>query len=160
MLMSTAYLARWSGPIGTSDDPYDPHSGTSSPDLPVQKHVQDIYFIPARGGPSDNDNIKWALTTYGAVHCDLHMNHQEVAYNPTLHTYYYTGTEKPNHDVTIVGWDDNFDKSKFSTTPPGDGAFIVKNSWGTDWGGTTTFMSPTTTLSSACRPEEAQVRSM
>jgi hypothetical protein len=42
-----------------------------------------------------------------------------------------------DHAVTIVGWNDSFSKNNFSTTPPGDGAFIIKNSWGTtsaDWG--------------------------
>jgi hypothetical protein len=39
--------------------------------------------------------------------------------------------------VTIVGWNDSFSRNNFSTIPPGDGAFIIKNSWGTtaaDWG--------------------------
>ena len=40
----------------------------------------------------------------------------------------------PDHLVCIVGWDDNFSKDKFLTPPPGDGAWIVKNSWGKDYG--------------------------
>lgn len=40
--------------------------------------------------------------------------------------------ESTNHVVTIVGWDDNFSKKNFFETPPGDGAWIVKNSWGSD----------------------------
>jgi PKD repeat protein len=39
-----------------------------------------------------------------------------------------------NHAVTIVGWDDTYSSRKFLTAPPGDGAFIVKNSWGTSFG--------------------------
>jgi len=34
----------------------------------------------------------------------------------------------------VVGWDDNFAASNFSTAPPGNGAFLIKNSWGTGWG--------------------------
>ena len=34
----------------------------------------------------------------------------------------------------IVGWDDNYPASNFKQTPPGNGAFIIKNSWGTGWG--------------------------
>lgn len=39
-----------------------------------------------------------------------------------------------NHAVCLVGWDDNFSADNFTAlglpTPPGDGAWIMKNSWG------------------------------
>ena len=38
------------------------------------------------------------------------------------------------HAVTIVGWDDTYSKNNFKITPPGNGAWIVKNSWGGNWG--------------------------
>lgn len=38
------------------------------------------------------------------------------------------------HAVAIVGWDDNYDRSNFNLTPPGNGIWIIKNSWGPDWG--------------------------
>ena len=40
----------------------------------------------------------------------------------------------PNHAVGIVGWDDNYSRYNFTTIPPANGAFIVKNSWGTGFG--------------------------
>ena len=48
--------------------------------------------------------------------------------------YYNKGSEF-NHEVVIVGWDDTFSKDRFVLTGPlsEDGAWIVKNSWGTDW---------------------------
>ncbi len=39
-----------------------------------------------------------------------------------------------NHVVSIVGWDDNYSKDNFNEghRPPGDGAWIAKNSWGSE----------------------------
>ncbi len=134
---STAYLARWSGPVTEADDPYNPSSGISPSHLPVQKHVQAVYFLPNRGGPLDNNNIKWALTNYGGVVSHMGMD-KNAYYDATHYTYYYSGPDTlEGHSVTIVGWDDTFDKNLFSASsgvPPGNGAFIVKNSWGSQWG--------------------------
>lgn len=50
------------------------------------------------------------------------------------HLNYYDGDKYADHEITIVGWDDNYSKDNFSVTPPGNGAFLVKNSWDVDWG--------------------------
>ena len=57
-----------------------------------------------------------------------------TAFNAATDAYCYTGTADPDHAVDIVGWDDDYSASNFSTPPPGNGAFIVRNSWGTHWG--------------------------
>jgi len=52
--------------------------------------------------------------------------------------YTYNENESANHSVCIVGYDDKYSKSKFikydkqghRVLPPANGAFIVKNSWG------------------------------
>ena len=43
--------------------------------------------------------------------------------------------EIANHEVCIVGWDDTYSRDKFKdgTGPQRDGAWIVKNSWGTGY---------------------------
>lgn len=51
--------------------------------------------------------------------------------NPTF-AHYTWEPKGANHAVCIVGWDDNYSRSNFleGHQPPGDGAWIVKNSWG------------------------------
>ncbi len=138
-LMSTAYLARWSGPVNEADAPYpggDVHSAKSNTQnmLTTQKHTQEVYFLP-RASATDNNNIKWALTTKGAVGIGLQWD--DTYYGSSPATYYNPSTSGTGHAVTIVGWDDNYPSSNFhgyAGAPPGNGAFIVKNSWGTAWG--------------------------
>ena len=130
--MSTAYLARWSGPINEADDPYNPISGISPTGLIPVKHVQDVIFIPVRMGPLDNDSIKQAVMTYGAVYTTYY--HSNSYYNSSTASYYFNGSSISNHAVCIVGWDDNYPAGKFLTPPPDNGAFLIRNSWGTYWG--------------------------
>jgi len=69
---------------------------------------------------------------YGAVYTDMVWD--DSSYNSTNKTYYNPGNTGGGHAVAIVGWDDNFEAAKFSSAPEGNGAFIVKNSWGGQWG--------------------------
>jgi C1A family cysteine protease len=127
--MSTAYLVRWSGPINESSDPYSPSSSSYSPTgLPPVKHVQDVLYIPNRANSLDNSNIKSAIMEYGGVSTSFFWN--SGYYSSGSYTYYYPGTTSANHGVTIVGWDDN----KVVSGAPGNGAFLIKNSWGAGWG--------------------------
>lgn len=131
-LIATAYLSHWNGPVNELQDPYSDSSTYSPTGLPVQKHVQEALFPPGRTGPLDNEILKRALLDYGAVYST--MSYNSVYYQEKNHTYRYTGSQSVNHAVTIVGWNDSFDRNSFAQVPPGDGAFIVKNSWGDTWG--------------------------
>ncbi|MHB0937839.1 MAG: lectin like domain-containing protein [Armatimonadota bacterium] len=130
--MVTAYLARWSGPVYESDDPYNPSTTTSPAGLVARKHLQNVIYLPDRTGPTDNNAIKQAVMTYGAVMTLYYANSNY--FKPETHGYYNPDTTSVNHAVAIVGWNDNFSAANFINTPPGNGAFIVKNSWGSAWG--------------------------
>jgi len=132
--MSTAYLARWSGPIAEADDPYDPNSTTSPLGLSPVRHVQNVMMLPERPGSLDTADIKRALIDYGALVGSMCWVEDTAYYRVSTAAYCYTGSAASNHDVTIAGWDDAFPASNFSTPPHGNGAWIVKNSWGTAWG--------------------------
>ena len=129
--MSQAYLARWDGPLRESEAPYPYAANPQAADGP-SKHVQEVVLLPRRSSYTDNDAIKDFLTTYGALYFAFYYN--GTYYNAATHSYYNPSTASGNHAVAVVGWDDHYDKNNFPTVPPGNGAFIAKNSWGTDWG--------------------------
>ena len=131
--MSIAYLAAWQGPVYEEDDPYG--DGKTNPDLTAVKHLEEALVINDR----DFDTLKSAIFRYGALETSLYsqMDYADsisAYYSEDNASYYYDGEEVPNHDVVVVGWDDNYPKEKFTKMPEGDGAFICKNSWGEEFG--------------------------
>jgi C1A family cysteine protease len=135
--MAVAYFARWAGPVDESADPYDHRAGANG----TRQHVQGVVMIPGREGPADNELIKQLVTDNGALSVGMYMDLNEV--NPVedageVYTTYYSPQRRDeNHGVDVVGWDDSFPASRFQGSdgaPPGDGAFLVRNSWGTDFG--------------------------
>jgi len=129
--MTTAYLARWDGPLAESDVPYPYGDGFEAGvhSFSPPKHVQQIVFLPNRSGFLDNDTIKYFVMTYGAVNVSYY--HSSTYMDVTDTNYYCSTTSGTNHSVAVVGWDDNYDKNNFKTIPPGNGAFLIRNSWGT-----------------------------
>jgi len=76
---------------------------------------------------------------YGGVQSSLYTNmvgatSKSQYYNKNNSAYCYIGTQKPNHDVVIIGWDDSYPKENFNDVPDSDGAFICQNSWGEKFG--------------------------
>jgi len=130
--LAAAYFTRWDGPVLERSDPY-PRKGRSPEGLKPVLHVKDILFLPDRTGPLDNDALKWAVSTVGGVSCAM-------AFDPARldsRSWGYRSTARGlflDHYVTVIGWDDGFPARWFLSEPPGDGAFLIKNSWGEDWG--------------------------
>ncbi len=134
-LMTSAYLTSWAGPMNNMDDMWNPKLYTSQIGLPIQKHVQNITYPALRANSTDNQEIKAAIMSYGGVGTSIYIDSNNTTiYNKKTHSCYYNGTLDSYHAVTIVGWNDSYSRYNFSTTPPGDGAFIIKNSWGPQWG--------------------------
>lgn len=129
--MTTAYLVRWSGPTDENNVPYG-SIWVPSPSYPLAKHVQQVIFLPDREGIWDNNTIKYFVMNYGAV--DFAYYWEFESFNDATDAIYTPGNGGQNHRLAIVGWDDNYPASRFSFTPPGNGAFIARNSWGAGWG--------------------------
>ena len=123
--MAVGYLTSWLGPANESDDEYSPKSLLSSL-LNTSVHIQNIVFL-TRDNYTDNDAIKKAIMDYGAVSTSVYWSSSNIKDGKN---YYFNGTTGANHAVAIVGWDDNYAASNFKTAPPGNGAWIIKNSHG------------------------------
>ncbi|MBR3832940.1 MAG: hypothetical protein IKJ73_01340 [Lachnospiraceae bacterium] len=131
--MSIAYLAAWQGPVYEADDPYGDEE--SNENLDAVKHLEEALIINEK----DMEVLKSAIFRYGAVETSVYTQMEYVDsespyYSKENASYYYDGEELPNHDVVVVGWDDNYAKENFTNIPEGDGAFICKNSWGDGFG--------------------------
>ena len=126
--MAIAYFLRWDGPVDENDDYYSAYSTIPSYGLTPLKHVQGVMFLPIRFGYLDNDQIKYAIMKYGGLYTSVYGTSM-------IKNVYNSVAEIPNHAVTIVGWDDNYPANRFlGTKPPGNGAWIIKNSWGQSYG--------------------------
>ena len=132
--MSMAYLLAWQGPVLEEDDPYG--DGVTNKELKAVKHVQEIQLIEAK----DYEAIKKMIFKYGGVQSSFYASvlndntGNTRYYNADTNSYCYIGDAKPNHDIVIIGWDDNYSKENFNADIDGDGAFICRNSWGSDFG--------------------------
>ena len=132
---AAGYLLRWSGPVAEANDPYvtGPTIWTDypSPALAAEVHVRDVVWIPRLDGtPESRETLKAAIAAYGAVGVPVHWRDTFASTN----TYYCHQANVGNHAIVVVGWDDAYPTNAFKTPPPGEGAWIIKNSWGRRYG--------------------------
>lgn len=119
--LTMAYLSRLDGPVLEADVPYNTSDHVCKTDFAPVSYVPEVRWV--YNNPVYTKRI---IMDYGAVTTNIYWN--EKYYNASNFTYYSNDIASPNHQVTIVGWDDNI------TTVKGNGAWIAKNSWNTTWG--------------------------
>lgn len=144
--LSAATMARRYGAVDESRAKYNGNSmGAVSSSLQTVSDIRlksaDILPQPAYNNSTAKAAIKTYLMNKGAVDVSYYSaendNNKSLYWNgETSSQYYYgnNGAAKADHEVAIVGWDDTYSKANFKKTPAGNGAWIVKNSWGKDWG--------------------------
>lgn len=132
--MAFAYMTRWTGPVAETNDVYamTVDEWTSSRPFAPLAHVQNIVWIDALDGSAESrDRVKAGIMEYGALATAMYFS--DGYFNDETSAHYCRSTGA-NHAIAVVGWDDSFPTNSFLTPPPGPGAWIVKNSWGTHWG--------------------------
>lgn len=140
--LATYRLATWQGVTQEADAPYSTVYNDRTKNLDDSLaygkdayHLENAYWVSMK----DRDIVKQLIVQYGA--CAASYCHDEKYYNSTNQWYRseplaeYNPTEtKTNHAITIVGWDDNYSKDNFGTyKPSSNGAWLCKNSWGSNW---------------------------
>lgn len=81
----------------------------------------------------NRNEIKKAIMEKGS--CTLYYYSDES--NLRSYSYYQCDTKSSNHSVAVIGWDDNYSRLKFKSStgarPKYNGAWLIKNNWGTNY---------------------------
>lgn len=81
------------------------------------------------------DEIKKYIMTYGGVFTETMCDTQMDKYKGGMYRSKDSEINRGNHGVVIIGWDDNYSKDNFVyEKPQNDGAWLILNSWGSNWG--------------------------
>lgn len=142
--LSHTYFTTQAGPILESQMPFTndfPKISLSEVQNKEPKaKIYDTKVFPSHNS-TDSDiedvknDVKNYIKQYGGVEAaiygaellsDFYNNNTGALYCNDAQQYSY------NHDILIIGWDDNYSRENFneSVRPQNNGAWIIKNSWG------------------------------
>ncbi len=131
---STYTLARGAGYALEKDYPFYPYNSTymgnydESERYDSKVTLNEAFLIPNE----NTDEIKTAVMEYGSVSFAA-LIVMEYFNGAAYYQNQYVGT---NHQMIIVGWDDNYSVDNFRAEckPSSPGAWLVKNSYDSSWG--------------------------
>ncbi len=130
-LMATRTLSKLVGAASEASAPYA-WASDYTPDFYEGRAYKDAQLMNAyKLNGEDIAGIKQAIYTHGGVVATICWEEWYFSYDDT--SFYCPDDVSTNHDIMLVGWDDSFPKENFCAgTPEGDGAWLVRNSWGFD----------------------------
>ena len=143
--VAQAVLANKWGAVAESEAPFDTASNMASvmknaaSSLRTQSLIQltdsECYDPYLASDTIARNEIKEAILTHGAMDVALYFDTSSCYYKESNGVYasyaYMVGSDRANHCVTIVGWDDDF--NNFSKDAPESGAWLIANSYGTNY---------------------------
>ena len=131
-------MARWIGPASETGAPYG-----SFPEGPPGGYANvlkmtDAFFLNlqfAESEPQPTDDVrKRLIMDYGGISAGCYIGSRGTYFNEENKAWNYTGDRNPNHAVLVVGWNDYYPRGNFNDKPERNGAWLIKNSWGTGFG--------------------------
>lgn len=148
MWIATNTLANWEGLVDETLMPYPNtilfDTNATYPD--AYAYSRNKYNI---------DHVSWLSTAFASTSDPLYASQMNMikqmvmekgaavlslyyddAYHNESTGAYYCNVNSLNHDVTLIGWDDNYSRDNFKSSlkPSSNGAWLIKNSWGPSWG--------------------------
>ncbi len=142
-VLAANVLSTWTGAADEAAVPYSQAQNVLDNGLPATAaytdvaHLSNYYIASLTSKPEDIAAVKRLIVDNGAA--AIHYNANEIArdkdgnkisfYNSEYNSFYNPNKTPSNHVVTIVGWDDTFDKTHFNVEAPGNGAWRIRNSW-------------------------------
>ena len=131
---AAAMIARWNGFALESDFPYSRTEANMNFDS-ADRYRSDYQLVSSVNYTnSDMPTVKEKIMESGALATALYYDDSYLKNSANGYCYYQNVTDGTNHAITVVGWDDNYSASNFITAPAGNGAWLIKNSWNTNWG--------------------------
>lgn len=129
--VASFFLSTWSGMTTEEKVPFQ-SSAVTWPDslaYDTSAYMEDAIF-----SQYTVERTKQLLMEYNSVSAMIYM--LDNYYYPDTASYSCPQSGLVNHAVTIVGWDDTYSKENFPSASgvKNDGAWIVKNSYGKNWG--------------------------
>ncbi len=140
VFMPIAFMSRLSGPIDDKLLRYSTNLSSSEKNNLAKKspeifkrsmRLRDAYFLSGTRTLNETDR-KNLIINHGAIVVSMYSEIGKYHTKGKYYTYYNPDHGKDiNHLVLIAGWDDNFSRENFSPKPSRNGAWLIKNSWGT-----------------------------
>ncbi len=133
--IATLFLANGYGPVSESDAPYSILPNNPPENLATGHNalsIAKIYEIPG----TDRSSMKDAILENGAITLGICSDFENDTYfNTQTNALYVDHNAVLDHEITVIGWDDNYSRNNFGySKPTHDGAWLCQNSWGTNWG--------------------------
>lgn len=140
----TNLWSQWIGPVFEKRlkygdiDFFDNESEVADMKYTADYHLKSVHTFDFSKDRENSDEInnlvKQFVYSGRAVDTSFYSDNDECYSTEYFSTNSNKKTKFANHSVVIVGWDDNFSADKFRIKPENDGAWLVKNSWGEDFG--------------------------